>query len=160
MNIQQLNSWQEFFNYEAIRIVELNPANLQTRIEDYSKLLSAVKAFQHACITRLTDIVCEERKRVLIEELKFTGDIPKSPAGPTKKSERISKQERAMKDAAKLLGISVEQVAAMGRDMQRENYKKIDEVMNVKCDKCGCTKCNDCGDCHICLSIVDCIESK
>lgn len=159
VNLPPLNTWQEFFNFEATRIVDLNPGEIEERIKDYSRIMQAVKAFQHANIVRLEQLVGNERKRVLLEELHYTPPVPTfGPGEKPKKSERMSKEERAMREAAKLLGVSVETLNRHARSEDRKEYKQIDEAMNVKCDKCGCTKCNDCGDCHICLSLVECAK--
>jgi hypothetical protein len=164
VNLPPLKTWQEFFNFEATRIVDLNPGEITERIKDYKKIQDAVKAFEHACVVRLKDVVGAERHRVLIEELHYESpadSIPKFGAGEKpKKSERMSKSERAMREAAKLLGVTVEELQSHARTNTRAKYKTIEEAINVKCDKCGCSKCNDCGDCHICLSLVSCVVKE
>ncbi len=159
VNLPPLNTWTEFFNFEAPRLVDLTPAQIQERIKDYSKIQLAVKAFQHACVVRLEQVVGTERKRVLIEELAFEAPsgIPSFGTGEKPpKSQRMSKEEKAMREAAKLLGVSVESLQGHVRSAEKARYKTIEEAINVKCEKCGCSKCNDCGDCHVCLSLVSC----
>lgn len=103
-----LRSYQDFFNYEAERILDLPKEELEERIKAYNKLMYAVKIFEHATTRRLIDIAGEEKESVLKKDFNY---IPDAPPVKAKKvpGEKISKEEKSIRKMMDLFGCSREE---------------------------------------------------
>lgn len=157
----ELETWQDFFNYEAQRIVDLTPEQLADRIRAYDKALIATQAFQHASNIRLKQIAKTEYERKLLEDLKY--NPPSKALGETKKSsassERLSKQEKAIRSMMKHLSMSREEAMEQLNMQTDKNHAKIvaaTDLSEAKVCDCGNEKCIACGDCHACCGIESC----
>ena len=66
----QLEHREDFLNYEATRIVDLDEEELSKRIQKYGDILFSSRIFQNACMVRLKKIILESRREFDLETLK------------------------------------------------------------------------------------------
>ena len=70
MDKNKLENREDFFNYEATRIVDLEEKELIDRIEKYGDILFSARVFQNAVMVRLKEVVAASRKELNLESLK------------------------------------------------------------------------------------------
>ena len=67
----ELRNREDFFNYEAERIVDINnEEELSKRIKMYGDILFSSRIFQNACMVKLKEVIVESRKEFNLESLK------------------------------------------------------------------------------------------
>ena len=66
----QLESREDFFNYEAARVTDLSEEELSKRIRKYGDILFSSRIFQNACMVKLKEIIVDSRKEFQLESLK------------------------------------------------------------------------------------------
>ena len=66
----ELRNREDFFNYEATRVIDLDEEELCKRIKKYGDILFSSRIFQNACMVKLKEVIVESRKEFNLESLK------------------------------------------------------------------------------------------
>jgi hypothetical protein len=123
--LPSLVTWQDFFNFEAERVSKYTDEQLDARIREYSKVMFGVQAFQHACIQRHNDIISEEKKKVYLEDMKYVP--PVSSKTGKYYSERVSKEEKAIKTLMATLKINRHEAESMLKQGKKLEWEMVKE---------------------------------
>ena len=98
MDENKLENREDFFNYEASRVVDLPEKELISRIEKYGDILFSARVFQNAAMVRLKEIVAASRKELNLESLK-----PEKKAARKSSSSTKNPMEAAARSLMKLM---------------------------------------------------------
>ena len=99
MDENKLENREDFFNYEASRVVDLPEKELISRIEKYGDILFSARVFQNAAMVRLKEIVAASRKELNLESLK----PEKKAASKARASSAKNPMEAAARSLMKLM---------------------------------------------------------
>jgi hypothetical protein len=127
----------EFFNHHHSAIVNLSLEEIHERLEHYKRILFTVRICAEDCQSLIDKVRREAKLKQGLEDKNFDHKKPTTKTAAA--GIKLSKEQKLKQSMAKTLGISVEQLEALGKTAVKNELATV--TGTTVCEKCRNINC-------------------